>query len=120
MIFLNRLNSAKRGRGFSLVELLISMVIFTIVMGIIYTYLLKTKTGVSRTERELEAAENAQRALDVLRKDLYMVGVGIDTDHNQPKVILAGPYDLIFCADLDRNLPDKFARYGAFNNGVAG
>ncbi len=116
MIFLKGLISARKNRGFSLVELLISMVIFTIVMGIIYTYLLQTKTELTRTERELEAAENAQRALNALRDDLYLIGVGIDTDNEQPKILFASPYDFIFCADLDRTLPDKFARFGAYDN----
>ncbi len=105
-------------RGFSLVEMLISVLIFTIVIGIIYSYLLRTKQNVKTSEQELEAADNAQAALQALREDLYQIGLGADPEHNQPKLLRCTPYDIMFVADLDRNSVNQSDRYGAYVNSL--
>ncbi|HPQ38881.1 MAG TPA: prepilin-type N-terminal cleavage/methylation domain-containing protein [bacterium] len=110
--FFRRTNQQK---GFSLVEMLISMVIFSIVMGIIYTYLLQTKKDIAESEVELNTADNAQTAVNSLRKDLYQIGVGRDSANEQPQLLRAGMYDLIFVADLDRDVRNTDNRYGSID-----
>ncbi|MBN1355916.1 prepilin-type N-terminal cleavage/methylation domain-containing protein [bacterium] len=110
-----RISSRRRTRGFSLIEMLISLVIFMIVMGIIYTYLIRTKKQVTSSEQELEAADNAQAALQALREDLYLVGLGRDVDNDQPRILKCAPYDFIFVADLDQNKSNQTERYGSYN-----
>ncbi len=105
--------SENRRAGFSLVEMLISMVVFSIVMGIIYSFLLQTKKDLSEAEVELDLTDNAQSAINALRKDLYQIGVGRDNDKEQPQILRAGMYDLIFVADLDREVRNADKRYGS-------
>jgi len=112
-------NSSIRRKGFSLVEMLISMVIFSIVMGIIYSYLLQTKKDVAESQVELNTADNAQTAINALRKDLYSIGIGRDAAHGQPQLLRAGMYDLIFVADLDRDIRNTDSRYGSLNRNVS-
>lgn len=114
--FFRRKNQQK---GFSLVEMLISMVIFTIVMGIIYSYLLQTKKDIAESEVELNTADNAQTALNSLRKDLYQIGVGRDSEDAQPQIMRAGMYDLIFAADLDREVRNADNRYGCIDKDLS-
>jgi len=107
------LKSLKRQRGFSLVEMLISMVIFSIVMGIIYSYLLQTKKDLAESQVELNTADNAQTAINTVRKDLYQIGVGRDAKEGQPQLLRAGMYDIIFVSDLDRKVRNNDRRYGS-------
>ena len=58
----------------------------------------------------MEAANNAQKALTSLRNDLYMIGSGRDVDHDQPRLLRCTPYDIIFVADLDRDIPEATDR----------
>ncbi|MBN1296869.1 prepilin-type N-terminal cleavage/methylation domain-containing protein [bacterium] len=102
-------------KGFSLVEMLISMVIFTIVMGIIYSYILQTKKNIAEAEVELNTADNAQTGVNSLRKDLYQIGVGRDSEDGQPMLLRASMYDIIFVADLDREIRDPDKRYGSID-----
>ena len=118
MSFQLRAKKLTGNRGFSLVEMLISMMIFTIVMGMIYAYLLNTKKTVISTEQELEAVDNAQNAVNALREDLGRIGYGCDRLNNQPRILLCTPYEIIFCADLDRNSQNPSDRYGAYINGM--
>ncbi len=104
-----------RSKGFSLIEMLISMVIFSVVMGIIYTFLLQTRRDLSDAELELALTDNAQSAVNALRKDLYQIGVGRDAEHEQPQILRAGMFDLIFVADLDREIRNPDRRYGSLD-----
>ncbi|MGB3974998.1 MAG: prepilin-type N-terminal cleavage/methylation domain-containing protein [bacterium] len=103
----------KDNKGFSLIEMLISMIIFSIVMGIIYSFLLQTKKELTEAEIELTLTSDAQSAINSLRKDLYQIGVGRDVVKKQPMILRAGMYDLIFCADLDREIRNPEKRYGS-------
>jgi len=118
MNFLRCSSSNRKSRGFSLIEMLISVLIFTIVMAIVYTYLLRTKKHVISSEQELEAAENAQAAIQALKKDLLRIGLGRDSENEQPKLLRCSPYDIIFVADLDRDHANATDRYGAYVNGM--
>jgi prepilin-type N-terminal cleavage/methylation domain-containing protein len=104
-----------RRHGFSLIEMLISMVIFSVVMGIIYTFLLQTRRDLSDAELELSLTDNAQSAVNALRKDLYQIGVGRDAEKNQPQILRAGMFDLIFVADVDREIRNSDRRYGSLD-----
>ncbi|MBN1878902.1 prepilin-type N-terminal cleavage/methylation domain-containing protein [bacterium] len=107
------INKGNRHAGFSLVEMLISMVVFSVVMGIIYSFLLQTKKDLSEAEVELDLTDNAQSAINALRKDLYQIGIGRDTEKTQPQILRAGMFDLIFVADLDREVRSTDKRYGS-------
>lgn len=106
------LKARNTGKGFSLIEMLISMVIFSIVMGIIYSFLLQTRKDLSEAEVELTLTDSAQTAVNALRKDLYQIGVGRDVQQEQPQILRAGMFDLIFCSDLDREIRNPDKRYG--------
>lgn len=112
--------SANKEKGFSLVEMLISMVIFSIVMGIIYTYLLQTKLDVAEVQEELNTADNAQTAINSLRKDLYRIGIGRDSGQEQPQLLRAGMYEIIFISDLDQEIRNQDKRFGSPNHNLIG
>ncbi|GEM_PF-6257985 len=113
MIELHNQSKRRTIQGFSLIEMLISIVIFTIIMGMVYAYLMRSKDSLFGTQEELAAANAAQDALRSLREDILQVGAGRDSENDQPRILRAGPYEFVFVADLDRDKTNELDRYGS-------
>jgi prepilin-type N-terminal cleavage/methylation domain-containing protein len=98
----------RRWRGFTLIELLVSIMIFGLVMSLVYTMFIKTKET-ERTEIDLTVArENARIAVDMMRRDIENMGLGVDREHGQPSFLYGDCWQIVFNADLDRDLdPDE-------------
>ena len=113
MIELHHQSKRRTIQGFSLIEMLISIVIFAIIMGMVYAYLMRSKDSLFGTQEELAAANAAQDALRSLREDILQIGAGRDAENDQPRILRAGPYELVFVADLDRDKTNELDRYGS-------
>ncbi|HEX8567866.1 MAG TPA: prepilin-type N-terminal cleavage/methylation domain-containing protein [Pyrinomonadaceae bacterium] len=73
---MKKLNSRKNESGFSLIELLVSMVIFLIVTGAIYGLLQVGRLDRNRASRRSDALKNARAALHLVGRDALNSGLG--------------------------------------------
>ena len=90
----------KRTSGFTLVEVVISLAIFTIIAAVLFTILIKNQQSARVTANLVEAQQNARIAVDVLSRDVRMAGYGIDAINNQPVVQYAGPFEVMYNANM--------------------
>src|SRR5258706_12451204 len=67
----------RRQTGFSLVELLITMVIVLMLMGVVSTVLSRSLGIRARESRKTDALTSAQAALDVMSREISNSGFGI-------------------------------------------
>ena len=76
-----RSNSA----GFSLVELMVTLVIFALVATAITVVLLTSARGKQGTDGRIESAQTARAALDLIARDIRCAGYGTDQDFGTPQ-----------------------------------
>jgi prepilin-type N-terminal cleavage/methylation domain-containing protein len=76
----------KSSAGFSLIELLISMTLILILLGVVSNLLGKSLSIRSRESRKADALASAQAALNVLSREIGNAGFGISTaaDSKEP------------------------------------
>jgi prepilin-type N-terminal cleavage/methylation domain-containing protein len=92
-------------KGFTLIETLIVLVIAVIVAGGL-AYMLSGGRRTSRiAELDAQAQQNARVAVDMMVRDMRSIGYDIDYTRGQMGLVYAGPYDVIFNANL-RPEPD--------------
>ncbi len=92
-------------RGFTLIETLIVLVISVIVAGGLL-YMLSGGRRTSRiAELDAQAQQNARVSVDVMVRDMRSIGYGIDYARGQTGLAYAGPYDVVFNANI-RPEPD--------------
>lgn len=72
---MNKLDSRKNESGFSLIELLISMVIFLIVTGAIYGLLQVGRLDRNRASRRSDAMKNARASIHLIGRDALNAGL---------------------------------------------
>jgi uncharacterized protein (TIGR02599 family) len=72
-----RRQKRKNNRGFSLIELLISMAIVLILLGIVSTLLSRSLAIRSRESRKTDALTSAQAALNIMSREISNSGFGI-------------------------------------------
>jgi len=85
-------------KGFSLLELLVSMTIMLAVMGIASSVLFRAYSVKNRESRTVDALTSAQAALNVISREIANAGFGMYEDINT-KV----PYNGIVIANSDTN-----------------
>ena len=86
-------------RGFTLVELIVVIGIFTIVMGAIYSVFVRSNRVYISQEEVVAAQQEARSALEILGREIRMVG--LIAPNNQP-----GGFDMITAAAWAAN-PDS-------------
>lgn len=87
--------------GFTLVETLIVGVI-AIVIAIAIGYVLTSSQRTSRVaSTDAQAQQNARVALDYMSRDIRSIGYGIDEALGQQAIAYAGPFELIFNANIE-------------------
>jgi prepilin-type N-terminal cleavage/methylation domain-containing protein len=92
-------------KGFTLIETLIVLVIAVIVAGGL-AYMLSGGRRTSRiAELDAQSQQNARVAVDMMVRDLRSIGYDIDYTRGQMGLVYAGPYDVVFNANL-RPEPD--------------
>ena len=71
-----RVRTAQREAGFTVVEVAVAVILFTIVMGAIYGLLRVARAGRLNVNTRAEALQNARIALNTLSRDAINAGVG--------------------------------------------
>lgn len=85
-------------RGFTLVEMLVSMAVFTLVLGMIVPFFMSQSRTLSGQTNRSEAMRNAQFAFSAIDRDLRMAGIGVVDA--QPVLVYANDRAVTFNADL--------------------
>lgn len=75
-----RLDDRQRGtrtdRGYTLVELMIVLTVLSVVLTAVYYSFFRTQASARRTERIVEARQSSRAALQLIERELRMVGSG--------------------------------------------
>jgi prepilin-type N-terminal cleavage/methylation domain-containing protein len=88
----------KRTRGFTLIEMLISLVVLGIVMGGAIWFFQGVSRAVGGTADRMDAMQNLRYALSTLDRELRSAGAG--TTEQQPTLVYVSPTVVMFNADL--------------------
>jgi prepilin-type N-terminal cleavage/methylation domain-containing protein len=93
---------ARRSRqppaGFTLVEIMIAMTLFTILGAAALSFIVRQTRAVTLTAGRLDAQQNVSFAMDEMAHDVRVAGAGLGL--RQPMIIEAHPYAVTFNADL--------------------
>src|SRR5689334_19774329 len=71
--------------GFSLVELMITLVLLAVVVAVIATVMIGSQRSKADTEGRLEAQQSGRVISDVIAQDIRTAGYGTDTDASPPQ-----------------------------------
>jgi prepilin-type N-terminal cleavage/methylation domain-containing protein len=100
-----------RRRGATLVELLITMLIFGIIMTSAFAFLLVQTRGYRSLATRTDQVQNARFGHDILRQEIRTAGTNVVDA--QPLVVYASDSVFAFNADLLTNLVDSVFKTGA-------
>lgn len=103
--------TSRARRGASLVELLVTMVIFGIVMAAAFGFLLVQTRGYRTVATRTEQVQNARFGHDILRQEIRTAGTNVVDA--QPLAVYASDSVFAFNADLLTNLLDSTLFTGA-------
>ena len=122
----SKVNGVSHGQasesGFTIIEMMVGIVVFTIVMGSIYGLLMVARGGRINTNQRSEIMQNARMAINTMSRDAINAGVGYPNEgayipDNRLTTIMGGVNDADTNEDL---LTPVNARNGSITiNGVA-
>jgi prepilin-type N-terminal cleavage/methylation domain-containing protein len=92
-----------RPRGFTLIEMLISMVVLSFVMAGAIWFFRGVSRAVSGTSDRMDAMQNLRYALSTLDRELRNAGAG--TTEQQPTLVYIAPTVVVFNADVVSRTP---------------
>ena len=74
--------------GFTLVEMLVTMVIFALVAVTVTLVLMNSAKSKQKTSQRIESEQGARAAVDLMARDIRSAGYGADMDHSpkQPAI----------------------------------
>ena len=102
---------APRDAGFSLIEMLVSLALFSVVLAMVFAFMDQARKNLETEASGVETHQGARVALDELGLLVQQAGFGISrAEPNNPAVwqraiLHAGAHALAFNADLDAVLP---------------
>lgn len=94
-------------RGFSLIEVVVALGLFSVVIGMVFVFLEQTRRNMETESGNIETQQAARVALEDLAFHVRQAGYGIDRGDRvnpaawQRAVVWAGSHALAFNADLD-------------------
>lgn len=91
-----------RPRGFTLIEMLISLVVLGMVMGIAVWFFHGVSGAVADTADRQDAMQNLRYAITTLDRELRNAGAG--TTDMQPALVYISPTEVVFNGDLVSNV----------------
>ena len=99
-----------RAAGFTLVELMMVLLLFTVVVGALAVIILNSARSKQGTTGHMESVQSARAALDMMARDIRCAGYGADRDFNpqQPAIAYVDSQEIIICAD-EQPYPDGSA-----------
>jgi len=89
-----------KGRGFTLVELMITMVMLSIIVVAIVSVVLNSQKAKRNTELLSEAQQTARMLVDMISDDIRSAGYGANTISGHTPIVYAAPYDIMISANL--------------------
>lgn len=106
----------KSGAGFTLIEALVVVAIFTIALGAIFGSVMMLYRTHDYTWEQSQAIEEARRGVEIMVKEIRGARSGEDGSY---PIILAGDKELIFFSDIDSDGKAERVRYflGNVNSG---
>jgi prepilin-type N-terminal cleavage/methylation domain-containing protein len=97
-------NRSKHERGFTLLEMMITLFVGALLVLISYNVLVSQKRAGDAQNQLVSAQQNASVALESLEKELRQAGLNIDDFSGQPIFVDAAPYQVIFNADVSSGM----------------
>ncbi|MBU1355976.1 MAG: prepilin-type N-terminal cleavage/methylation domain-containing protein [Candidatus Edwardsbacteria bacterium] len=88
-------------KGFSLVELMISVVVLGIVMAAVVTMMINSDKAKRKNESLIEAQQQGSAAMEMLVRDIRSAGYEVATLNEQPIIAYAMPFEIIFNTNLN-------------------
>jgi len=112
-------------KGYSLIELLVTMVILTIVIGSLTTVFISRSSAEASLNRRFQAQQNARMGLDQIRTDIHCATAAqAQTINTYPglKLAVANCYaatpTVSWCAVLVTSSPARYALYRSTTTGA--
>ena len=96
-------HSTSLTQGFTLLELLISMAITMMVFAIVATVFLQMRKVSRRQEMDVAMIQEARIGVAEMARLIRMAGYRRDSEHGQPAIIEAAPFQLTFNADISKD-----------------
>lgn len=87
--------------GFTLIEILLSMLVLGFVLIAVAGIFMLYQKGSAQTTEFAEAQQNARVAIDYITEDLRQAGSQTDYFRGQRPIVHAGPYQVAINADID-------------------
>jgi prepilin-type N-terminal cleavage/methylation domain-containing protein len=100
---MNTLRSKHSDRGFTLMELLVSILILGFILVSFAGLFVLFQRGSAQTKEYTEAQQNTRVALDFITDYLRQAGSHTDYFRGQNAIVYAEPYQLIINADIDND-----------------
>lgn len=82
-------SSTRRQSGFTLVEIMVTLVVFAIVVGALAMVVINFGHSKDRTAQRAETLQGARAALDLIARDIRSAGYGADLNHPTPQPSIA-------------------------------
>ncbi len=104
-------SAAGAARGFTLVELLITLTVLVVVMGSLGFMVYMSSKSKQATANRMESTQGARAALDMLANDLRSAGYGADLDYPgapQPQIAYIDSTQVLINANMNQ-WPDTFS-----------
>lgn len=95
-------------KGFTLIETLIAIAIFTIALGAVFGSILMLYRSHGYTWEQSQAIEEARRGIEIMTKEIRGARSGEDGSY---PIVLAGDKEFIFFSDIDNNGKTERVRY---------
>src|SRR6476660_1925495 len=74
-----------RARGFTLIELMITLTVLALVMGVLMTVVFSCNRSTTSTTNNMESVQSARVAVDMMARDLRSAGYGADLSYPTPQ-----------------------------------
>ncbi len=103
MVRASRHTHPGRSRGFTLVELMITVTVLAVVMGVIMAVMTMTSRSKVATANAIESTQAARVGLEMMARDLRSAGYGADRSYPgtpQPAVAYIDSMQVLLCADF--------------------
>src|SRR5437867_16828 len=92
----------EKSSGFTLVEIMVALVLFTLVIGSIYSIYVRGEKSQQVGIELAEATQNARSGVDLVARELRSAGYGVDPAL-QPSIVTGSQYRVTFALDLNGN-----------------
>src|SRR6185503_3789460 len=98
----NSFERVQRQAGFTLVEMMVALVLFTVVIGSIYSIYVRGEKSQQVGIELAEATQNARSGVDLIARELRSAGYGVNPAV-QPAIVVGSQYRVTFALDLNGN-----------------